>query len=85
MNSDRKLHVTVKKEKHLEDPSRLVERIAPLLTKYRRIIIDMQGFRQGELLEAIRPLSNKNIWATIMVYNDENRCPETYDEEVTVS
>ncbi|MEM3648675.1 MAG: hypothetical protein QW506_05875 [Thermoproteota archaeon] len=84
MNPDRKLHVTVKKEKHLEEPDRLVERIAPMLTKHRRIIIDMQGFKRGELLEAIRPLSNKNTWATIVVYSGENRNREAYDEEVTV-
>ncbi|MBO3797515.1 MAG: hypothetical protein QW491_07635 [Thermoproteota archaeon] len=84
MNPDRKLHVTVKKERHLEEPSRLVERIAPLLTKHRRIIIDMQGFKHGELLEAIRPLSNKNTWATIVVYSGEKRSTEAYDEEITV-
>ncbi|MEM2929443.1 MAG: hypothetical protein QW797_01040 [Thermoproteota archaeon] len=84
MNPDRRLRVIVRKEKYLEEPSRLVERIAPLLTKYRRIIIDTQGFKRGELLEAIRPLSNKNIWATIIVYSGENRASENYDEEIMV-
>ncbi|MGB9718032.1 MAG: hypothetical protein ACPL4E_06275 [Thermoproteota archaeon] len=84
MDRDKRLHVTVRKEKHLEEPSRLVEKITPLLTKYGRVIIDMQGFRRGELLEAIRPLSNKNIWATIIVYSGEKRASEDYDEETTV-
>jgi hypothetical protein len=85
MSQDRRLHVTIRKARHLEEPSRLVERIIPLLTKYRRVIIDTQGFRRGELLEAIRPLSNKNIWATIIVYSGEKRTSEDYDEEITVS
>ncbi len=84
MNPDRKLHVTVKKEKKLEEPGRLVERIVPLLTKYRCIIIDMQGFKRGELLEAIRSLSNKNMQATIIVYSGGNRNTKAYDEEITV-
>lgn len=85
MDRDRRLHVTVRKERHLEEVSRLAERIIPLLTKYRRVIIDTQGFRRGELLEAIRSLSNKNICATIIVYSGEKRASEDYDAEITVS
>jgi len=84
VNPDRRLHVTVRREGFLEDPGGLVERIAPLLTRYRQITIHMHGFKQGELLEAIRPLSNKNVWATIVVYDGENMVSEAYDEEVTV-
>jgi hypothetical protein len=81
---DRRLHVTVKKENYSGEPGRLVEKLVPLLAKYRRIIIDMYGFKRGELLEAIRPLSTKNLWATIIVYNGEKRDSKDYDEEITV-
>ncbi|MBO3808937.1 MAG: hypothetical protein FGF48_06020 [Candidatus Brockarchaeota archaeon] len=84
MGNDKRLHVTVRKENYLGETGGLVKKLVPLLTKYRSITIDMQGFKCGELLEAIRPLSNKNVWATIMVYSGEKRDPEAYDEEVTV-
>jgi len=44
----------------------------------------MHGFKHGEILEAIRPLATKNLWATIIVYNGENKDSEEYDEEITV-
>jgi len=84
LGPDRRLRVTVRRESYSGEPGSLVEKLAPLLAKYRCITIDMHGFKHGEILEAIRPLATKNLWATIIVYNGENKDSEEYDEEITV-
>jgi len=47
----------------------------------------MQGFRSGEVLEKIRPLTRRNILSTLIVYNGvyEDSGNDNYDEKLVIS
>jgi len=75
MNSNKSLRITIKKEDNTESSG--FDNIIPFLHEYRRIIITMEGFKRGEVLEAIRPLTTRNISTTLIVYNGKH---EDYDD-----
>jgi len=83
---NKKLHMVIKKGSKSED-SDVFENIIPLLNEYRKIVISMQGFRSGEVLEKIRPLTRRNILSTLIVYNGvyEDSGNDNYDEKLVIS
>lgn len=84
MSSGKRLHVIIRKHGDPIEPDSVVRRLAPLFMEYSSIVISMQGFKDGELLEAIRPLTTRNIWATLTVYSGESKASEEYDEEIVI-
>ncbi|MEM3712769.1 MAG: hypothetical protein QXR97_04455 [Thermoproteota archaeon] len=83
MNSDKKLQMIVKKRNNSEDLYRF-EDVIPLLTKYKQIVINMQGFERREVLETIRSLTTRNISTTLIVYNGKYECSEDFDEKLVI-
>lgn len=84
MSLEKKLRIIVKKENDSGDLCKF-DGIVPLLVKYRRVVINMQGFERREILDAIRPLTTTNISATLIVYNGEYEGSEDYDEKLVIS
>ena len=85
MISDKKIRIIIRKNTNLNDLNSKIEKLIPILGKYRYIVINMYGFGKGELLETIRPLTTRNILSTLVVYSDEEGKHIDCDEEIVVS
>ncbi|MBO3839705.1 MAG: hypothetical protein QXN75_02915 [Thermoproteota archaeon] len=83
MSSDKMLQIIVKKESNSGDLCKFDD-IALLLSKYRQVVVTMQGFERREILEAIRPLATTNISTTLIVYNGKYESSEDYDEKIVI-
>jgi len=83
MSSDKMLQIIVKKKSSSGDLCKF-DNIISLFTKYRKVVVSMQGFERREILEAIRPLTTANISTTLIVYNGRYEGSEDYDEKLVI-
>lgn len=84
MKSNKKLHITVIKKSNPDGLNSKLEELIPVLSKYNHIVMNMQGFKYGELLETIRPLTTRNISTTLIVHNGEYDDSDNYDEKLLI-
>ncbi|MBO3800069.1 MAG: hypothetical protein FGF52_03310 [Candidatus Brockarchaeota archaeon] len=84
MKSNRKLHITVIKKSNPISLNLRLEELIPMLSKYTHIVINMRGFKCGELFETIRPLTTRSISATLIVHNGEYEDSDNYDEKLII-
>jgi len=84
MRSNRKLHITIIKKDNPDDLNSKLEELIPMLSKYNHIVINMQGFKCGELLETIRPLTTRNVSATLIVHDGKYEDSDNYEEKLII-
>lgn len=84
MKLNRKLHITIIKKSNPDGLNPKLEELIPMLSRYNHIVINMQGFKCGELLETIRPLTTRNISTTLVVHNGKYEDSNNYDEKLVI-
>lgn len=84
MKSNRKLHITIIKKDDSDGLNSKLEELIPMLAKYNYIVINMQAFKCGELLETIRTLTTRNVSTTLIVHNGKYEDSDDYEEEFII-